>query len=110
MDSNVLLELLNKYVRAELIILIPVLSILSKIIDKSNIDNKTIPMIISLAGIILTGIYIFSTLSIENWQEVLFAIFTSITQGILLAGGAIWSGIMYRQCTTGKCKNNKLDK
>lgn len=100
---EVLIELINKYVRAELVVLIPVLIIINKIIDKSNISNNKIPIITSIIGIILSTIYIFSISSISNWHDILLAIFTSVTQGILLSGGAIWNGIVYKQCKGNKC-------
>lgn len=99
---DIALDLINKYVRAELMILVPVLYILAKMIDKSKIDNSKIPVIIGVIGILLSGIYTFSTVSIPNWHGVLFAIFTSITQGILLAGGAVWGGIITTQCASMK--------
>lgn len=102
---DIILDLINKYVRAELMVLVPVLYILAKMIDKGKINNDKIPVIIGAIGILLSGIYTFSTVPIPNWHGALFAIFTSITQGILLSGGAIWGGIIATQCTNMKNVN-----
>lgn len=107
---DMIFENLNLYVRSELMVLIPALYILIKIIDKSKLSNERIPIIIALVAIILCGLYIFSVSSISSWRDVLFAIFSSTTQGILIAGASIWGNMIVKQCTQGKCKENKQNR
>ncbi|MEG2348415.1 MAG: phage holin family protein [Clostridia bacterium] len=87
---NELFEVLNSYIRAELFILIPVICIINKILLKSKVNDSHIPYILLTLCIILCGIYTFATLPITTIPQVLFAIFTSATQGILISGTSFY--------------------
>lgn len=88
------IEIINKFVRAELMILVPVLYIISRIIYKSKIKNEYLALIVSSISVSLCLVYTFSTITMVNMHAVLFAIFTSVTQGVLLAGASIFGGIV----------------
>lgn len=94
MSDLTIVDLINKYVRSELLVLIPVLYIIAKVMDQSKIQNKYIPVILMVISVICSGVYTFSTVEIPNYRGILFAIFTSFVQGIILSGGAIFSGIL----------------
>lgn len=84
---------MTDYIRAELLILIPVLVIVGKIFsDTKVIKNKYIPMLLGLSGIVLSVIY---TLSVYGLS--LNTIFTGIVQGILCAGTAVYGNQIYKQ-------------
>ena len=85
--------IMTDYIRAELLILIPVLVIVGKIFsDTKVIKNKYIPMLLGLSGIVLSVIY---TLSVYGLS--LNTIFTGIVQGILCAGTAVYGNQIYKQ-------------
>ena len=85
------------FIKPELIVLAPVLYIIGIYIKKSKIKDKYIPLILGAVSILLCGIWVFSTCGILNFQCVLTAIFTSVTQGILLAGTTVYANQVYLQ-------------
>lgn len=81
------MEQFMNYVKPELLIVTVVLYFLGAGIKKSElIRDKYIPMLLGLAGIVISGIYIFATCSCTEVQEIAMALFTAVTQGILVAG------------------------
>ena len=89
------IALINKYVRSELFVLLPVLYILGKFLIAEKLNPNKVNIILLIISVLLSGLYLFSTLSIPNWKGVLFAIFTSFVQGILLTGGIVFcNGIL----------------
>lgn len=84
---------MTDYIRAELLILIPVLVIVGKIFsDTKVIKNKYIPMLLGISGIVLSVIYTISLYGLS-----LNTIFTGIVQGILCAGTAVYGNQIYKQ-------------
>ena len=75
------------YIKAELMVLIPVLYILGdtiKLTDK--IDKRFIPLVLGFAGTLLSMIYVVGQEGLS-----LTSLFTAITQGILVAGAAVYA-------------------
>mgnify|MGYP002680953111 FL=1 len=81
------MEQIMNYVKPELLIVAVVLYFIGIGIKKSEtISDKYIPAILGVLGILVCGIYVIATCSISGAQEIAMAIFTAITQGILVAG------------------------
>ncbi len=81
------MEELMKYVKPELLIVAVVLYFLGIALKKiQKIANWTIPFILGAIGIVLCAIYVFATSRISSAQSVAMAVFTAVTQGILVAG------------------------
>ncbi len=81
------MEQIINYVKPELIVVAVVLYFLGQAIKKSQtIKDKYIPLINGAVGIVLCGIYVLGTSSYQTGQEIAMAIFTAITQGVLVAG------------------------
>ena len=80
----------QEYIRTELLVLIPVLYILGIGLKRSKIPNKFIPLTLGCISIVLSALWVFATEYLENGQELLIALFTSITQGILIAGASVY--------------------
>ncbi|WP_312503982.1 phage holin family protein [Lacrimispora sp.] len=81
------MEQIMNYVKPELIVVAVVLYFLGQAIKKSQtIKDKYIPLINGAVGIVLCGIYVLGTSSCQTGQEIAMAIFTAITQGVLVAG------------------------
>lgn len=75
------------YVKPELLIVVVVLYFIGVMIKKSeNISDKFIPMILGILGMLICGLYVFATSTISGSKEVAMALFTAITQGIIVAG------------------------
>ena len=97
-----ILELLKEYIKPELMILIPVLYLLGMAGKKNKyFADKWIPIVLGTISIFLTGLYVFATTDINNAKEVVMLIFTTITQGILLAGAAVYANQIYKQIKEG---------
>lgn len=80
------MDIMN-YVKPELIVVAIVLYIIGVGIKKTeSVKDKYIPYILGVGGIILSAIWVMANSSLGTVQEILMAIFTSIVQGILVAG------------------------
>ncbi len=87
-----------EYIKPELLILIPVLYIIGMGIKKANfIANTWIPLILGGCGIVLSIIYVLSTSPLNSVQTVFMAIFTALTQGILVSGASVYANQIFKQ-------------
>ena len=86
-----------RFIKPELLILIPVLYFIGIGIKKSNISTSKIPLLLGLISIFLSTLWVFSTSEISGWQDISKAAFTSITQGILAAGTSVYANQLYIQ-------------
>lgn len=87
------------YVKSEILILIPVLYLIGIGLKKSKLNDKWIPLSLGIIGILLTTIWVLSSCQIESVNQLFDAIFTSITQGVLVAGASVYVNQLYRQAT-----------
>lgn len=85
------------YIKPELLILVPVLYIAGSAIKKSKIPDNLIPLILGAFSITLSTLWVVSTSEITDWQDGLYAVFVSITQGILTAGASVYVNQLYIQ-------------
>lgn len=93
-----LVEMLKEYIKPELLILAVVLYFVGMGIKNTElIKDKYIPIILGVAGVLISGIYIVATSTINGYQEVLTVIFTSIVQGILVAGASVYIDQVIKQ-------------
>lgn len=90
-------DIIKEFIRPELLILVPVLYLIGICINNSEINNKFIPFILGGISIILTALYVLGTSDIKTAKEVIMAIFTSITQGVLLSGASVYFNQIYKQ-------------
>lgn len=94
MDLNTLQEM----IKPEVIVLIPVLYIIGLILKSAaTIPDKHIPLLLGLFGILLCLIYMAATMTLGTWQEILLFVFVGVTQGILVAGAAVFANQIYKQ-------------
>lgn len=84
---------MTDYIKPELLILVPVLYILGEIIKHTErIKDNYIPAILGATGILLAFIYVTATEGLA-----LIGAFTAITQGILVAGAAVYADQIAKQ-------------
>ena len=86
-----LAELLNEYIRSELIVVIPVLYFLGRILRRSKVLCKRIPGILLVVSLAVTALY--------NFYACLLSI---VTQGVLLTGGSMFIHEMVKGRTQNK--------
>ena len=79
------------YIKTELLILIPVLYIIGIGLKKSKVPDKRIPVIIGIIGIVLSAVWVIATSDIFGIKDAAYAVFTSVTQGILAAGASVYA-------------------
>ena len=89
-----------EYIKPELLVLIPVLYLLGLAIKRSAIADKFIPWILGGVSVALSALWIMANCSLANAAEIATAIFTAITQGILIAGASVYVNQLVKQ--TGK--------
>lgn len=87
----------NDYVKPELVILIPVLYLIGMAIKKSKIKDSAIPFILGGIAILLSGVWVFANVSVSGTQEILTALFTAFTQGVLVAGASVYVNQLIKQ-------------
>ena len=90
-DFGAMFGSLSTYIRAELIILIPVLHFIINLLKNSGVKHDRVQLYTNCISIVLSAIYVFSTLSSFTVQCILLSVYSSMTQGILLAGCAQFS-------------------
>ena len=93
-----LVEMLKEYIKPELLVVAIVLYFIGIGLKNTElIKDKFIPIILGILGVIISAIYIISTSTISGYQEVLIVIFTSIVQGILVAGASVYINQIIKQ-------------
>ena len=91
-----------QYIKPELLILIPVLFLIGIAIKKSTIKDTLIPLILGVIGVLLSGLYVFATSEIQGAQAGATALFTAITQGVLVAGASVYTDQIIKQAKKGE--------
>ena len=95
------MEQILNYVKPELLVLTVVLYFVGVFIKKTEgVKDKYIPAILGITGIVICAVYVFATCSCSNPQEIAMAVFTAVTQGILVAGLSTYVNQLIKQ--TGK--------
>ena len=90
-------EIIN-YVKPELLIVSVVLYFLGLGMKHAQIiKDKYIPIFLGVAGIIICAIYVFASCSCRGAKEIAMAIFTAVTQGILVAGLSTYVNQVFKQ-------------
>ncbi|MCI8378610.1 MAG: hypothetical protein HFH72_08850 [Lachnospiraceae bacterium] len=91
------MDIMN-YVKPELIVVAIVLYIVGVALKKAKtVKDNAIPFILGAGGIILSAIWVLANSPLGTVQEVLMAVFTSIVQGILVAGLSTYVNQLIKQ-------------
>lgn len=94
------------FIKPELLILIPVLYFVGVAIKKSPIKDEIIPVLLGATGVLITAIYLLATTPIYDLQAVFAAIFTSLTQGVLVAAASVYGNQILKQASKNKAEAN----
>lgn len=87
----------ENYLKAELLILIPVLYCIGIALKKSKLSDRWIPLFLGGIAILLSAVWVVSTSSLSNIKEIAAAIFMAVTQGVLAAGASVYVNQLYLQ-------------
>lgn len=86
------------YVKPELIVVAVALYFVGTWIKQSEaIKDKYIPLINGAIGIVICALYVLATCEYNTLQLMMMALFTAITQGILVAGLSTYVHQLIRQ-------------
>ncbi len=88
------------YIKPELLVLVPVLYLIGVAIKKSAVADKFIPWILGGVSVALSALWILATSFPATAADAALAVFTAITQGILIAGASVYVNQLVKQ--TGK--------
>lgn len=81
------MDQIMNYVKPELIVVTVALYFLGMALKQAqSVKDKYIPLLLGGVSIVLCAIWVLATSEIGNGQQVAMAVFTAITQGILVAG------------------------
>ena len=81
------MEQITNYVKPELVVVAIALYFVGMALKLAQtVKDKYIPLILGGISIAICAMYVFATSSCSTPQDIVMAIFTAITQGILIAG------------------------
>lgn len=81
------------YIKPEFLVLIPVLYIIGMIFKRTErFDDRFIPSVLGICGILFALIW---TIGTDGFS--LAAVFTAATQGVLVAGAAVYTNQLFKQ-------------
>lgn len=85
--------IMGEYIKTELFVVVIMLYAIGEMIKNTEkVNNKYIPIILGVIGIIVCSVYV---LSIEGFNGM--SLFTSITQGVLCAATAVYGNQLIKQ-------------
>ena len=87
----------QKYIKSELLVLVPVLYIIGLGLKKSKLADKWIPLALGIIGVALSALWVAATSPITTGQEAAAALFTAVTQGVLAAGASVYASQLHIQ-------------
>lgn len=91
------MDIMN-YVKPELIVVSVVLYIVGISLKKVQVlKDNAIPFILGGIGILMSAIWVLANSPLRTAQEILMAIFTSIVQGVLVAGLSTYVNQLIKQ-------------
>lgn len=91
-------EQILTYVKPELIIVAIALYFVGIGLKRTElINDRFIPAILGISGIVICGIYVIATTDIYTEREIAMALFTAIVQGILVAGLSVYGNQLIKQ-------------
>lgn len=88
---------LEEFIKPELLTLIPVLYVVGVGLKRSMLPDPLIPLILGAISIALSAAWVIATSDISTFKDTAYALFVSITQGILSAGASVYFNQLYVQ-------------
>ena len=94
------MEDIVSYINPELLVLVPALVLVGAAIKRYGSDDRAIPMVLGLMGMLLACLYGLATMTASD--SVPMVLFTGILQGVFCAAAAVYSHQLYKQGTKAK--------
>ena len=81
------MEQITNYIKPELLIVAFVLYFIGVGLKKSQaVKDQYIPLILGAIGVVVCAAWVFAGCPISTYRDVIMALFTAFTQGVLVAG------------------------
>ena len=97
------MEQITNYVKPELVVVAIALYFVGMALKQAKtVKDKYIPLILGGISIAICAMYVFATSSCSTPQDIVMAIFTAITQGILIAGLSTYVNQIVKQANKGE--------
>ena len=100
---------IQSYIDSELLITVPVLYVLGMMIKKSSINDKFIPLILGVMGVVLAAAYKITATFPSSASEGASLFFSSLTQGVLCAACSVYANNIFKQLGIGKGNDTHKD-
>lgn len=92
------MEEVRQYIQPELLTTIPILYVIGMQLKRSKkFPDSKIPVTLGIISIALSILYTFSTVPLHSVQNILQALFTGVTQGLLCAGTSVYTHQLMKQ-------------
>ena len=91
------MEDIASYISPELLVLVPALILVGAAIKRYGSDDRVIPLVLGLVGMLLACLYGIATMSAAD--SVAMVLFTGIVQGILCAAASVYAHQSVHQWT-----------
>lgn len=92
------MDQIMNYIKPELVVVAIVLYFIGMWLKQAVfIKDKYIPLVLGIVGIFVCGIWVMATASFATAQDIALAVFTSIIQGILVAGLSTYVNQIFKQ-------------
>lgn len=92
------MEQIMNYVKPELIVVAIALYFLGMWLKQAAfVKDKYIPLVLGIVGIFVCGIWVMATATFATGQDIALALFTTIVQGILVAGLSTYANQIVKQ-------------
>ena len=85
------------YIAPEMLVLVPVLYGMGIVLKQTALKDQFIPAILTCISVLFTILYIFSAKAMSTPQEIAQALFTALTQGILIASASVYTNEVVKQ-------------
>lgn len=90
-------DMLKELIKPELAVLVPVLYLVGVALKKSAVQDRHIPWLLGVCGIVLSTLYLAATAGVSGWQGGMMLVFSGITQGVLAAGASVYVNQVVKQ-------------
>ena len=95
-----MMEEITSYINPELLVLVPALFLVGMAIKRYGSDDRVIPLVLGLLGMLLACLYGIATM--KGGDSVAMVLFTGLLQGIFCAAGAVFAHQNYKQLSKPK--------
>ena len=94
------MEILNyfaEFLHPDIMILVFVTYIVGIFLKSTNVKNELIPLLLTFFAIFMSSIKFISSTEVVTHKDILYIVFSSITQGVLVSGMAVYINQLIKQ-------------